>query len=302
MHKYFFMLIPRLKISIICTYLYSCVHIIFYAGYIRYIGEKNMFYNFTGNPFMFVLIAILVFENLQRYVNNPSAIVSLLLSIPGILIAITFHEFAHAYVADKLGDDTPRRQGRLTLNPLSHLDPFGVLLLLFAGFGWGKPVQINPNNFNRKVSIKKGNALVSLAGPAMNLVLAIIFSIIYGLLLRFSGTFILTTTGDVISQIITYAITMNVGLCIFNLIPLPPLDGSKILKAVLPEKSKNWFEKNEKILYIIFLVIWLTPISTMIIGPAIHAANNALIKLISLSLSNLISSITVFLALNFSYS
>lgn len=241
-----------------------------------------MYFNFASNPFMIVLIVILVFENLQRYVNNPSALISLLLSIPGILIAITFHEFAHAYVADKLGDDTPRRQGRLTLNPLSHLDPFGVLLLLFAGFGWGKPVQINPNNFNRKVSIKKGNALVSLAGPAMNLALAILFSIIYGLLLRFSGTFILTTTGEVISTLITYAITMNVGLCIFNLIPLPPLDGSKILKAFLPEKSKNWFEKNEKILYIIFLVIWLTPISTMIIAPAIHAANNALIKLISL--------------------
>lgn len=241
-----------------------------------------MYLNFTGNPFMFILIAILVFENLQRYVNNPAALLSLLLSVPGILIAITFHEFAHAYVADKLGDDTPRRQGRLTLNPLSHMDPFGVLLLLFAGFGWGKPVQINPNNFNRKVSIKKGNALVSLAGPAMNLILAIIFSIIYGLFLRFSGTFVLTTAGDIIAQILTFTITMNVGLCIFNLIPLPPLDGSKILKALLPDKYKNWFEKNEKILYVIFLVIWLTPISTMIIGPAIHAANSALIKLISL--------------------
>lgn len=237
-----------------------------------------MIFNFS-NPWMIGLLILLVFENLQRYVNSPNALLGLLLSIPGLLIAITFHEFAHAFVADKLGDDTPRRQGRLTLNPLAHFDPFGTLLMLFAGFGWGKPVQINPNNFNRKVTIRKGNALVSLAGPMMNFILAIIFSIIYGLLIAFTDVF-LTQGGDIISIIITSVITMNVGLGVFNLIPLPPLDGSKILSALLPTNARTWFENHQQILYIIFLVIWLTPIASMIISPIISFINEKLLYLI----------------------
>lgn len=237
-----------------------------------------MLFNFS-NPWMIGLLVLLVFENLQGYINNPNALLGLLLSIPGLLIAITFHEFAHAFVADKLGDDTPRRQGRLTLNPLSHFDPFGTLLMLFAGFGWGKPVQINPNNFNRKVTIRKGNALVSLAGPMMNFILAIIFSIIYGLLIAFTDIF-LTDAGDIIGIIITSVISMNVGLGVFNLIPLPPLDGSKILSALLPTNARTWFENHQQILYIIFLVVWLTPISSMIISPIIGFINEKLLYLI----------------------
>lgn len=239
-----------------------------------------MIFNFA-NPWMIGLLILLVFEHLQQYVNNPNALLGLLLSIPGILIAITFHEFAHAFVADKLGDDTPRRQGRLTLNPLAHFDPFGTLLMLFAGFGWGKPVAINPNNFNRKVTIRKGNALVSLAGPTMNFILAIIFSIIYGILIAFQYDFLLMTqAGTIISTIITSIITMNVGLGVFNLIPLPPLDGSKVLSAVLPTKARTWFMNNQQILYIIFLIVWLTPISSMIISPIISFINEKLLYLI----------------------
>ena len=113
-----------------------------------------MFYNTFSNPWMIVIIAILIIDNLKYYLTTPGAFLALILSIPAILIAITFHEFAHAWMADKLGDDTPRRQGRLTLNPFAHIDPVGAVLLITAGFGWGKPVQINPNNFNRTISIK----------------------------------------------------------------------------------------------------------------------------------------------------
>ena len=125
-----------------------------------------MFYNTFSNPWMIVIIAILIIDNLKYYLTTPGAFLALILSIPAILIAITFHEFAHAWMADKLGDDTPRRQGRLTLNPFAHIDPVGAVLLITAGFGWGKPVQINSNNFNRTISIKKGNALVSKIGRA----------------------------------------------------------------------------------------------------------------------------------------
>lgn len=243
-----------------------------------------MFFDFS-NPWMLGLLVILIIENLQYYISTPGALLALVLSIPGILIAITFHEFAHAFVADKLGDDTPRRQGRLSLNPLAHLDPYGAFLMLFAGFGWGKPVQVNPNNFRRTISIKKGNAIVSAAGPVMNLILAIIFSIILGLLYKFNVLSLsltaTTTFGSVISTMLIYAITMNVGLCVFNLIPLPPLDGSKILLALLPTKAQEWYESHERMLYIIFLIIWITPISTYIVSPAIKIINTELLKLIT---------------------
>ena len=241
------------------------------------------FGNLINNPWMAIFLVLIIVENVQYYLNSPDALLALILSIPGMLIAITFHEYAHAFVADKLGDDTPRKQGRLTLNPLAHLDSVGVLLLLFAGFGWGKPVQINSHNFNRKITIKEGNALVSFAGPAMNFILAILFSVIYGLLIAFASNFIFyNMVGKIIATIIQCIITMNVGLGVFNLIPLPPLDGSKILLAFLPKKAQNWYESKQKILYIIFLVVWLTPLASMVVSPFINIINSSLLNLISL--------------------
>ena len=126
---------------------------------------------------LYILLAILaLFSIASMRVNG---ILSLLLTLPGVLVAITFHEFAHAFAADKLGDDTPRMQGRLNLNPLNHLDPIGFFILLFVHIGWGKPVQINPRNFDRKISMSAGEAIVSFAGPLMNFILAIVFTIIY---------------------------------------------------------------------------------------------------------------------------
>lgn len=238
-----------------------------------------MYFNFS-NPWMIILLVIMIVENLNYYLSTFGAFLGLLYSIPAVLIAITFHEYAHAYVADKLGDDTPRRQGRLTLNPFAHIDPYGLILMLTVGFGWGKPVEINPNNFTRKVTLRKGNALVSIAGPCMNFILAIVFSIIYGLVMRFGSNFILTTYGTAIVNILQYIITMNVGLGVFNLIPLPPLDGSKVLFAFLPLKARDWYERNERMLYILFLIIWITPISSMIVAPFIRVISNELLKLI----------------------
>lgn len=105
-------------------------------------------------------------------------IVDVLLVLPGILIGITFHEFAHAYMADRLGDDTPRLQGRVSLNPIKHIDPIGFILLIVARFGWGKPVEINPRRFDRKYSMSSGEAIVSVTGPLMNFILAFILLII----------------------------------------------------------------------------------------------------------------------------
>lgn len=237
-------------------------------------------YGFTSNPVMTIIFLVLILENIGSYLSNPSALLGLVLSLPGLLIAVTFHEYAHAFVADKLGDDTPRRQGRLTLNPLAHLDPYGTFLMIFAGFGWGKPVEINPINFNRKVSMKGGSALVSIAGPLMNFILAIICAIIYGILLRTSIVY--SKTGEIIMEIILYTMSMNIGLGVFNLIPLPPLDGSKVLLALLPSRAQDWYENNQHILYIIFLVIWITPIAGQIVTPVITSINHWLINLIGI--------------------
>ena len=124
---------------------------------------------------LYIILAVMVVISLARYASDPMALLSLVLTLPGVIIAITFHEFAHAWMADRLGDDTPRNQGRLNLNPLSHIDPFGFAMLVFAHFGWGKPVQINPRNFNRDKTMSAQEAMVAVAGPVMNLILAFIF-------------------------------------------------------------------------------------------------------------------------------
>ena len=230
--------------------------------------------------FIYIIIAIMVLSMVVQYISNPGALFGLLISIPGVLIAITFHEFAHAFAADKLGDDTARREGRLSLNPLDHLDPIGSLMLLFAGFGWGKPVHVNPRNYTRKISMEKGEAIVSIAGPVMNFILAIIFTLIYCAIYKFAGLeFIMSTTGSIIIMLIRYTISINIGLGVFNLIPLPPLDGSKVIMPFLPYKAKEFFINNESIFYIIFVVIWITGLASIIISPALNWVSDGILQL-----------------------
>lgn len=229
---------------------------------------------------LYIVLGLIILTNAVGLLSDTNALLSLLLSLPAVLIAITFHEFAHAFAADKLGDDTARRQGRLNLNPFSHLDPIGTIMLVFAGFGWGKPVEINPRNFNRTVKMSVAEAIVASAGPIMNFILAIIFGIIYVVILKFAPTFAFTQIGSIIIILIRACISINIGLGIFNLIPLPPLDGSKILSAFLPYNARNWFERYYNIFYIVFVVIWVTGIAGMIISPVISAVDTGLILLI----------------------
>ena len=225
---------------------------------------------------IYIIMAILIVLSLGSYIQNPQKLLNLVLTLPAVLIAITFHEFAHAFVADKLGDDTPRRQGRLNLNPLSHLDPIGSIMLVFAGFGWGKPVEVDPRNFTRKISMSAGNALVSIAGPAMNFILAIIFSIIRFLIIKFAYAFVITQAGGVVIELLGIIVIINVGLGVFNLIPLPPLDGSKVLVHFLPYKAKEWFERYSQIFYIVFIALWITGMAGQIISPVITWVYNGI--------------------------
>lgn len=145
---------------------------------------------FSDKRFLYLILGVLVISNLMTM--TADSLLGTLLTLPAVLVAITFHEFAHAFAASKLGDDTPRLQGRNNLNPISHIDPVGFILLLFAGFGWGKPVQINSKNFDRKYSETTGEAIVAAAGPIMNFILAIIFALIYAAIYKFAYSFILT--------------------------------------------------------------------------------------------------------------
>ena len=231
---------------------------------------------------LYIVLAIFVVFSLVSLLSNEGALLTLLLSIPGVLIAITFHEYAHAFAADRLGDDTPRRQGRLSLNPFSHLDPIGSLMLIFAGFGWGKPVEINPRNFNRTMSMEKAQALVSFAGPLMNFILTIVFTIIYCAMYKFAYGFIHTQIGNIIYIMVQLVAQINLGLGIFNLIPLPPLDGSKILGIFLPYNAKVWFENNMNMFYLVFLLLWITGLAGAIISPIISLVDSGITSLVAM--------------------
>lgn len=227
---------------------------------------------------LYIVIGILVVISLFSY--GTEGIIDLLLSVPAVLIAITVHEFGHAFAAYKLGDDTPVRQGRLSLNPFDHIDPLGIAMLLFAHIGWGKPVQVDPRNYNRTISVEKADAIVSVAGPLMNFITAIIFALIYCAVIKFANiSFYMSRIGAVIMSIIAYTITMNIGLGVFNLIPLPPLDGSKIFMPILPRRAKTWFIENERIFYIIFLVIWISGIAGNLVSPLIGKMTTLVLKL-----------------------
>ena len=217
---------------------------------------------------LYLIIGILAVTSLMSY--GASGLFSLVLSIPAVLLAITVHEFGHAFAAYKLGDDTPVRQGRLSLNPLDHVDPLGIAMLLFAHIGWGKPVQVDPRNYNRNISVEKADAIVSFAGPLMNFITAIVFALIYCSIYKFGNVAFLTSNiGFIIITIIGSIVTMNIGLGVFNMIPLPPLDGSKIFLPVLPRDAKIWFIQHEQMFYFIFLIIWITGISGRLISPII---------------------------------
>ena len=151
-----------------------------------------------------------------------------------LILSLTVHEFAHAWSAWQLGDDTAQRQGRLTLNPLVHLDPLGTLLLPLLGipFGWAKPVPVNPARFRRDVNMGTGMMLTAVAGPLANVLLAIASAVSYGLTLRFAPDVLARNEG--LGAFLLTCVVMNVGLALFNMLPIPPLDGSRVVERLLP--------------------------------------------------------------------
>jgi Zn-dependent protease len=171
-----------------------------------------------------------------------------------LLVGLTFHEFSHALVADQLGDGRPRAMGRLTLNPIPHIDPIGAAMLLLAGFGWAKPVMVNPAALRGG---RRGMALVAIAGPIANLVVAVVFAVVYRLLdlAGMEGAFGL--------RLVELIVRFNVLLAIFNLIPIPPLDGSNVLLAFLPPRQALQFQQYSPYGIFILLLLIILPNSPL---------------------------------------
>lgn len=186
-------------------------------------------------------------------------LMSIIAGLPGLLLALVLHEYAHARVAVAMGDFTPKLTGRLTLNPMAHIDPIGLLMLLVCRFGWAKPVMVNPRNFK---DMKKGNILVALAGPAANFLTAFVTLFIMMVLFKFG---MLNTVG--IKTVLSMIVLFNINFGIFNLIPLPPLDGSKILLEFLPGELAYKYMGIERYSFIILIVLIMTPVLSSILVP-----------------------------------
>lgn len=211
---------------------------------------------------------------------TKDGIISFLIILPALLISLSVHEYAHAWVAYKLGDVSQKIKGRLTLDPFKHIDIMGFICIALFGVGWGKPVIVDERNFKNSA---KGMMLTALAGPLSNLLLAIVLTVVLKVLMVV-GVFSteLTKTASILLEMLLYTIQFNVVFCVFNLIPLPPLDGSKVLTYFLPQKLKGIMYILERYSFVIIMILWITNLSSYIITPAYNLILKLLLKILNL--------------------
>ncbi|WP_302441894.1 site-2 protease family protein [Colibacter massiliensis] len=186
-------------------------------------------------------------------------ILAMVAGIPGLIIAMTVHEYSHARTAVAMGDDTPRREGRLTLDPIAHIDPVGLLMLFIARFGWAKPVMINPGNFR---NWRRGEILVAFAGPGANFLVAFLAM---GMIAMFNRFDVLLSSGMLL--VLQLIVMYNINFAVFNLLPIPPLDGSRILTALLPQEWAYKLAGLERYSLLILIVLLMTNVLGAILIP-----------------------------------
>ena len=214
-----------------------------------------------GGNFIFIFFLIfMVYNSFRngRFDDPGQWLINTLLILPAIVIAITFHEAAHAWSAYKLGDQTPKAQGRVTLNPLKHIDPIGIIVLIFVGFGWGKPVQVNPYAFknNRRLS----NLLVDVAGVTTNFIIALICT-----------PLLFIVNDPIVQTIILNIVSINIVLMLFNLLPVPPLDGFGIITEIFDLRRFPWHRNLYQYGTFILLALVIFGIVGIILGPGVNA-------------------------------
>jgi Zn-dependent protease len=200
--------------------------------------------------------------------------------LPGIILGLTVHEFSHAFIAHRCGDSTSRDQGRVTLNPLKHIDPLGFVMLLVAGFGWAKPVEFNEHNLKNP---KTDSLKIAVAGPVSNAILAMVISVIFVVVYKvFNGTYY-----PVVTEIFIYAIYINWGLFIFNLIPVPPLDGSHLLLAYFkkyPALYNGLYKYGSYIFLGLILVTVVSKINLLPIWPLVQFLGQGFLSIFGVNL------------------
>ena len=226
-----------------------------------------------------LLVALVVVLNLLQGNDlfSMNMIITKLYMLPGIIIGLTLHEFSHAMVSYKLGDPTPKQQGRISINPLKHIDPIGFVALIMAGFGWGVPVQINPNYYKKR---RLGEALVAVAGVSMNLILAFIFALLLKLIYA-SGL----AAGSqqpiyAIAMILQYGILINIMLMVFNLLPIPPLDGFNLLTQIFRLDKYSWWYQFYRLGTFILLGLILLNVLDIVINPLINGIFNVVMGIV----------------------
>lgn len=204
-----------------------------------------------------------MFSYITSFLENPrEMLIFLLLSIPGRFMALSLHEFAHAWMANRCGDPTARMLGRLTVNPARHLDPVGTVMMLLLGFGWAKPVPVNMYRFQNP---KRGMAITALAGPVSNVLLAIVFLFLYGVL------FLPLKGSGIVLQMIYLTAYISIAFAIFNIIPISPLDGSKVLFSLLPSEQYDKLMHYERYGMLLLLVV----VTTGVLGKPLTAVTGA---------------------------
>lgn len=237
---------------------------------------KNLFKNV--NPAILIILALMVINNMLSSSQSLGEwLYNQILFLPGILVGLTFHEAAHGYASHMLGDPTPKLQGRLSLNPLHHMDPLGFLALFFAGFGWGKPVEINPMYYKHR---RRDELIVSLAGVVTNLVIAILSCFVLKFLINYSASHSVSIVVETVFYIFNYMMQINIVLMVFNLLPVPPLDGFGVLTQIFNLRKYDWYYNLYSNGFLILMLLIIFNITDKILTPAVSAVLNLMIGII----------------------
>ena len=208
-------------------------------------------------------------------------LIQFIYTLPALLLSLSVHEYAHAWMAYKLGDISQKIRGRLTMDPTKHIDPFGFICIALLGVGWGRPVMVDDRNFKDRA---KGTMLTSLAGPVANILLALLLTLVLKVLIMIGAVDLVATSKvvEILVSMLLLTIQFNVIFGIFNMIPLPPLDGSKVLFYFLPSKLKPIMYTLERYSFIIILVLFMTDLSSVIIQPAYNLVLNLIMFILKL--------------------